>query len=57
MPPIFLQSSLPITVSESDTTSRIAILLQNHLKANLISSQLISIIANILPIKLQDKGT
>ena len=47
MPPIFLQSSLPITVSESDTTSHIVILLQNHLRANLISSPLISIIANI----------
>ena len=46
MPPIFLQSSLPITVSESDTTSHV-ILLQNHLSANLISSPLISIIVNI----------
>ena len=45
--PIFLQSSLPITVSESDTTSHVVILLQNHLRANLISSPLISIIANI----------
>ena len=57
MPPIFLQSSLPITVSESDTTSHSVILLQNHLTANLISSPLISIIVNIWPIKLQDKGT
>ena len=46
MPPIFLKSSLPITVSESDTTSYSVILLQNHLRVNLISSPLISIIAN-----------
>ena len=45
--PIFLQSSLPITGSESDTTSHVVILLQNHLRANLISSPLISMIANI----------
>ena len=56
MHPIFLQSSLPITVSESDTMSHSVILLQNHLRANLISSPLISIV-NIYPIKLQDKGT
>ena len=47
MPPIFLQSSLPITVSERDTPTHIVILLQNHLRANLISSPLILIIANI----------
>ena len=57
MPPIFLKSSLPITVSESDTTSHGLILLQNHLRANLISSQLISIICKFIAHKLQDKGT
>ena len=30
----FLQSSLPITISESDTTSRSVILVKNHLRAN-----------------------
>ena len=44
MPPIFLKSSLPITVS--DTTLHGVILIQDYLRANLISSPLISI-ANI----------
>ena len=43
----FLESSLPITISQSDTTSRRVILVKNHLRANV----------HRWPIKLQDKGT
>jgi len=32
----FLQSSLPITISESDFTSRGVILVKDHLRANVI---------------------
>ena len=32
----FLQSSLPITISENDSTSRGVILVKNHLRANMI---------------------
>jgi len=32
----FLQSSLPITISETDTTSRGVILVKNHLRAKII---------------------
>ena len=34
----FLQSSLLITISESDSTSRGVILVKNHLRANIIIS-------------------
>ena len=50
----FLQSSLLITISESDTTSRGVILVKNHLTGKDNSSTLI-LIANKFPIKLQDK--
>ena len=50
----FLQSSLLVTISESDTTSRGVILVKNHLTGKDNSSTLI-LIANKFPIKLQDK--